>query len=484
MPAQSRYRRSPDARRPSTPSLTLALQSGAYGGRNVAREQAAEGTGGRVVFVQGGIPGETVRADLTLAKKSYAEARATAILAPSAARTMPPCVYFGENGYRRGSVPAGSETPAERGACGGCQHQHMSYEAQLALKRDIVAQLMRRQGGLTDLEVLPTLPSPSPWQYRNRARWVVDEEGGICYHQAASERLIAVDHCHIVQPLLQQVLSALSASQWRLPLRTLVSEITARTAHPFAPVSADRETVAMLALHPREGARRFDLRLLASDLGAALPNLDGVVLVRNMPSAEHAASASSLWGAAYFDARFAGYRYRLAPLTFFQVNDGAAELLVEQVLGLLGPLAGHSVLDLYAGAGTFSVPIAARAQQVLAVESDPAAIDDAEQTARTNGLTNLHIAPGQVEAELPGLPLHAADAAVLDPPRAGLSPAVIDELARIDIPRITYVSCDPATLARDLRRFTERGYRVETIQPIDLFPQTYHVEIVVALSRD
>jgi 23S rRNA (uracil1939-C5)-methyltransferase len=207
------------------------------------------------------------------------------------------------------------------------------------------------------------------------------------------------------------------------------------------------------------------------------------MLARALPSAEQVSGASSLWGSSSFDARFAGYRYHLAPLTFFQVNEGAAELLVEQVLALLAPLAGRSVLDLYAGAGTFSVPIAAQAKQVLAVESDPAAIADADQTARANGLANLHVAPGQVEDELPGLPRHAADAAVLDPPRAGLSAAVIDELARIDIPRIVYVSCDPATLARDLRRFMEQGYHVETIQPIDLFPQTYHIEIVVALSR-
>src|SRR5262249_5815173 len=156
------------------------------------------------------------------------------------------------------------------------------------------------QGGLTDVEVLPTIPSPSPWQYRNRARWVVDEEGAVCYHQAASERLIAVDHCHIVQPLLQQLLSVLSGPEWRLPLRTLVAEITARTACPFAPVSAERETVAMLALHPRQGAKRFDLRLFASDLGTTLPNLDGVVLARDTPSAEQVSGTSALWGSSFF----------------------------------------------------------------------------------------------------------------------------------------------------------------------------------------
>lgn len=469
----NRYRRSPGERRPTGQPLTLDLQGGAYGGRMVAREE------GRVVFVQGGMPGEAVRADMTLEKPRYAEARAHTIAAPAAGRAVPPCVYFGENGYNRGAVPPPGELPGPRGACGGCQYQHLDYDAQLALKREIVEDLIRRQARLPDAEVAATIASPSPWRYRNRARWIVDDDGRPCYHQFASERLLAVDHCHIVQPLIADLLARLSEEAWRLPLRMLVEEITVRTATPWRDdADEDVAPTALMVLHPRQGAKRRDLKLFAGDLGAALPALDGVVM------APHATGpGGQLWGSASFDARFAGYRFQIAPLTFFQVNEPAAALLVERVLEVLGDVAGQSVLDVYAGAGTFTLPIAARAGQVLALENDPLAIDDATRSAALNGLSNVHVLPGDAEDELNGLPRHAASAAVLDPPRAGLSEQVIAELARIAVGRIVYVSCDPATLARDLRRFVERGYAVESVQPIDLFPQTYHIESIAVLNR-
>src|SRR5690242_20502875 len=187
MVTSSKYRRSPGSRRPSGQPIELALESGAYGGRMVARQE------GRVVFVQGGIPGEAVRGEITTEKKSFAEARAGKVIGPSADRTAPPCIYFGENGYNRGAVPQGNDVPGERGACGGCQYQHLDYDAQLALKQEIVADLIRRQAHLPGVEVAPTTPSPSPWRYRNRARWIVDDEGRPCYHQAASDRLLPVD---------------------------------------------------------------------------------------------------------------------------------------------------------------------------------------------------------------------------------------------------------------------------------------------------
>lgn len=476
MASQSRYRRSPGGRRPSGQPLTLDVLGGAYGGRMVARHE------NQVVFVQGSMPGESVRAEITAEKKTFAEARAVRIITAAAGRAVPPCVYFGENGYNRGAVPIGNDLPGERGACGGCQYQHLDYETQLALKRNIVADLMRRQARLPDLEVTPAIASPSPWHYRNRARWILDAAGLPCYHQAASGHLLPVDTCHIAQPILEEVLGRLADPAWRLPLRTLVCEITARTATRWA--RDDSETVApsvLLVLHARPEAKRRDLRTFANDLGPALPGLDGIVMARG--TGEQAGSTVPLWGATYFDARFAGFRFRLAPLTFFQVNEPAAETLVELVLDALGPLEGKSVLDVYAGAGTFTLPIAARAGQVLALENDPAAIDDASHNARANNLLNVHVLAGDAEDELNGLPRHAADAAVLDPPRAGVTEQVVEELARIDVPRIVYVSCDPATLARDLRRFAERNYTVASVQPIDLFPQTFHIESVAVLNR-
>src|SRR5919198_2848410 len=289
--AQSKYRRSPGERTQAGQPIELVVQSGAYGGRMVARQD------GRVVFVRGGVPGETVRAELLVEKKSFAEARAVTVLTPSERRVAPPCIYFGENGQKRGAVPTGSDPSGERGACGGCQYQHLSYDAQLDLKTRIVADLMHRQARLPNVEVRPTLPSPAPWRYRNRARWIVNEEGVPCYHQAASDRLLPVHLCHIVQPLIGDVLGDLGEATWRLPLRTLVAEITARTAVPWTEGNAEQPTPSLLlVLHPRPGATRRDLRLLAGDLGVAIPALDGVVMA---PRAEAPrAGGSALWGAA------------------------------------------------------------------------------------------------------------------------------------------------------------------------------------------
>lgn len=476
MVTPNKYRRSPGERRPTGQPVALELRGGAFGGRMVARRE------NQVVFVQGGIPGESVRAEITAEKKTFAEARAIQVVTAAPGRVAPPCPYFGENGHNRGAVPMGGDLPGERGACGGCQYQHLAYEAQLDLKHGIVADLMRRQAGLIDLEVAPIVPAPAPWQYRNRARWVIDDAGLPCYHQAASERLLPVEACHIVQPILAETLRLLSGPAWRLPLRTLVSAITARTAMSWE-AGAGAAPSVLLVLHPRPGARRRDMRLLAADLGAALPGLEGIVMARGALAGAQTAGASTLWGSGYFDARFAGFRFRLAPLTFFQVNEPAAELLVSRVLDSLGPVERQTVLDVYAGAGTFTLPIAARARQVLALENDPPAIDDANHSARASGSSNIDMLAGDADEELSGLPYNAASAAVLDPPRAGITAKAVEELARIGVARIVYVSCDPATLARDLRRFAERGYTVASVQPIDLFPQTYHIESVAVLNR-
>lgn len=320
--SSGKYRRSPGERRPSGQPIELTLVGGAYGGRMVARQPGDEAQGGRVVFVQGGLPGETVRGELTAEKKSFAEARAVRIAAPAAERTAPPCIYFGENGLNRGAVPSTNDLPGERGACGGCQYQHLEYAAQLELKRGIVADLMRRQARLGEVEVAPTIPSPEQWNYRNRVRWVIDDEGLPCYHQASSERLLPVHLCHIIQPVLVEVLAALSDPRWRLPMRTMVAEITARTAIPWKPLAgtAVPEQEIMLVLHPRPGARRRDLRLFASEIGTALPMINGIMMARTSHGGEQVAASGSLWGTTFLDTRFAEHRFRLAPLTFFRLT--------------------------------------------------------------------------------------------------------------------------------------------------------------------
>ena len=406
--------------------FTLQLTAIAHGGAALGRHE------GRVIFVPYALPGETARVEITEDKGRYAFARLAKVLEPSPDRVTPPCPYFGY--------------AAHGGAgCCGCQWQHVDYQAQLRFKAEIVADQLARIGGIADPTVRPVLPDSSGWAYRNHAQFHPAPEGGLGFQAAASNDTIVIDECLILHPLLSDLYATL-----------------------------DLDLPGLLRLSLRTGTATGERMLIfemEDDLPPALEADLPVSCVLLLSDGRHA----NLIGHNYITETVADRTYRISAPSFFQVNTAQAAQLVQQVLEYLDLQGGETVLDGYCGVGLFTAHLAPSAGLVVGVELSPAAVADLlENTAEFD---NVEVIEGPVEAVLPDLDI-SFDAAVVDPPRAGVDRFALDALVEHRPARLVYVSCDPATLARDAKRLSRAGYRLVEVQPVDLFPQTYHVESV------
>ncbi len=388
----------------------MTVEKLVYGGDALARLD------GRVTLAPFALPGERIRAAAEREKPGLIHARTLEVLEPSPERVAPPCPYFGR--------------------CGGCHYQHAGYEFQLATKRAILAEELRRIGKIEPPEI--AVVSAEPWAYRNRVQ-VRIEHGKLGYREARSHKLCAIERCPIVSPKLDETLAALSAmlrdARWPRFVRAIE-------------IFTDERQVQWNVLETeRPVARRF-----FDWCAEAIPGL--------VPGALD-----------YQD------RFRVSRGAFFQVNRFLTDKLVE--IALEGA-AGETALDLYAGVGLFSLEMARRFRSVTAVESGaPAAADLAFNRERA-GLANLRAERGTAEAYLEALD-RAPEFALLDPPRAGLGKTVVSRLIALRPAAMAIVSCDPATLARDHAALLAAGYRIESMTLADLFPQTYHLETVVRL---
>ncbi len=304
-------------------------------------------------------------------------------------------------------------------ACGGCHWQHITYEAQLRFKTAIVREQLQRLGGLGDPPVRDIIPSPDVWAYRNHAQFHIAPGGRPGFRAAHGQRVVALTECHVIAPPLQAWLQANR--------------------------SVDQTD------------RRISVRCSNAPDGPELPD-------RFAPATTFVLK---------------GVPLRVSAESFFQVNTALVEMLIDQVLDNLQLRGGETVLDAYGGVGLFSRFIAPRAKHVIGIESSRSASADAQYNLAA--FDHVEWRSGLVEEVLPTLP-GSIDAAVLDPPRAGCAPVVLEALSARQIDRVVYVSCDPSTLARDVKRLTAHGYRLIAAQPIDLFPHTYHVETIAVLQ--
>jgi 23S rRNA (uracil1939-C5)-methyltransferase len=411
-------------------TIQLTLIAMAHGGAALGRHE------GRVVFVPGAIPGETVRAEITQDKGRFAHARLVEVIEPSADRVTPRCPHVPE--------------------CGGCQWQHIAYARQLALKTDVVRDQLQRVASITAPPVRPTLAAPASWGYRNRVTFSVgdDEFERLGFQRAASHDVVPINECHIADARLMALYDDLDLDLPGLTRLTLMA-----------------------------GNDDDDLLMAFETLKDEPPSLSvdfPISCVHLVTGAE--AIPVNLVGSNHVTQRVGATTYRVSAGRFFQVNTGVAETLVELVLAWLSPSPGDTVLDAYCGVGLFTLPLADRAGSVIAVELDPGATEDL--ILNLGERENVDVIEGPVEMVLPDLvadePLHSA---VVDPPRQGLNVAVIDALVASGPPRLVYVSCDPATLARDVKRLSRGGYTLDDVQPLDMFPQTFHVETVARLTR-
>ncbi len=406
--------------------LELELFGFAYGGEVFGRDDE-----GRVVFVAFGLPGERVRVELTESHKRWARGRLLEVLEASPDRVDEPrCPHFGH--------------------CGGCHYQHMPYERQLEAKREILADQLERIGGLSSPPVEPTVPSPAPWNYRNRLRFHRGAGGELTFISWHEKEPFPVEVCYLPEPEVDALWPRLDLSP-----ESPIGDVEVR---------GDGSGSTMLVLHSdREPEIELDLDVPAS-------------VVWLSPEGTRV-----LAGDPHLTMHVLEREFRLSPGAFFQINSALAEQLVELVMEAVEPLADDTIYDLFAGVGLFSAFLAEADAQVVAVEESPWACADFEFNLAEFDRVELYEAP--VETALPAIS-ERPRSVVLDPPRAGLSKASIEHLLQRAPERIAYVSCDPATMARDGKRLTSGGYRLARAVPIDLFPQTYHIESLTLWLQD
>lgn len=439
--------------------MELTIEKLIYGGEGLARLPADERGRGKTVFVPGVLEGERVEASIVEEKPGFARARVERLLEPSAKRVDAPCPYFSR--------------------CGGCHYQYTDYEHQLEVKVGILKETLRRQGKIElDSEVV-VHPSPA-WGYRDRTRFQVRHSPEFItgYFQAGSHSVLAIEDCPISSPLVNRGLRAL----WELGRAKAVPD-ELREIEFFAD-AGDARLLVELFLDGRTNANRGIAigQEFSRKLREALPEVAGGAVFAQAVSgggvhAPPPEKADWAFGEGDFRYRVGSDSLRVSCGSFFQVNRFLIEELVELVTAGRG---GEAAVDLYAGVGLFTTRLAKEFRHVVAVESSQSSAND----LKYNCPPNTKVVRTTVEEYLAGKAARAIpEFVVVDPPRAGLGERVARGLAKLGAPRITYVSCDPATLARDLVHLKTAGYRVEQAHLVDLFPQTYHLESVLHLVR-
>lgn len=428
-----------EKRRPGD-SVLVQIEKPIYGGSFLARLE------GKAIFVPFTLPGEEARVRIAEEKRSYASAEPEAILAAAPNRVMPGCRHFG--------------------VCGGCQYQHADYESQLAFKAAILRETFER-GGVPAPEKIETIAG-DPWRYRNRIRLAIDAAGRVGYRARRSHAIVAIDECPIAAPML--VKAAIDAGE---VLRALDPTFSSTEISLFS--NAD-ETGLLVTLFAQRRSKN-SIERFAERLNERVPVLKGVQLLVSDRTGQ-AAETIAEWGESSLAYGVGGFDYLVGHEAFFQVNRWLLDRFVDRVTA---GRTGTTAWDLFAGVGLFARKLAAGFEKVIAVESAPA-------SARTLDL-NLEGSTGTgVKADVTAFLRSKSarskpDLVVVDPPRAGLGGEVTSLLANISARTIVYVSCDPATLARDLRTLIGAGYAVSSVTLADLFPQTFHLETVVELQR-
>jgi 23S rRNA (uracil1939-C5)-methyltransferase len=441
------------------PVIQVKIEKPVYGSDCLAHLPETAGKSGKAVFVPLTLPGETISAHITEDKRSFAKAELDEVLTPSPNRVPPPCPHFG--------------------SCGGCHYQHADYATQLALKQQVLRETLVRAGVGIPQEI--AVLAKEPWAYRNRIRLAMTPDGRYGYRGRRSHDIVPIRECPIAAPLLLQTAERVAAFLRENPAPApisepaLISELELFTNHDqsqllltlFSEKTTADESQSWLSVlrevlsHAVLGAEAAGIRLQLADSA-----LSPTILAASGPQ-------SLTYSAAGFD-------YQVDHGAFFQVNRWLIDAFVS--LGTSGH-SGKIAWDLYAGVGLFARRFASSFAQVLAVESAPASFPALQRnlggaTARAINSTTLDFLRRNRQEREP-----RPDLIVLDPPRAGLGDEVTTLLNAIHAPEMVYVSCDPATLARDLRALTLERYRIESLTLVDMFPQTFHIETVVRLRR-
>ena len=419
---------------------------------------------GAVVFVPRAVRGETVDLRITKVMKSSYAGEIVKIRTPSPERAGPECPHFGE--------------------CGGCDFQHLSYPEELRAKRQRVQDALTRLGG-ADLRVEAILGAANPLHYRNKSQYPVGADGSIGFYRARSHNVVPVSRC-LIQPEVSDR-TAQAVGDWMRRYR--ISPYDERTGkglirHIYVRVNRRGESLCCVVANGKQLPREPELAALVR---SAAPQTAGIVLNTNTRPGNVVLGEKyrTIWGDNFLMDTLCGLEFKLSVPSFYQVNPAQTEILYEKALEFAGLTGRGTALDLYCGIGTITLCLARQSRQAIGAEIVPAAVADARENAARNGVGNAEFFCGDAAAisarlEAGGL---RPNVVTVDPPRKGLSPEVIASIAGMEPERVVYVSCDPATLGRDVKIFTGFGYGAARACAVDMFPGTRHVETVVLLTR-
>jgi 23S rRNA (uracil1939-C5)-methyltransferase len=448
-----------DAPRPGA-EVEIEITDLARGGRGVGR------AAGLVVFVEGGLPGERLRVRVRAVRRGFAEADLLSILNPSPDRVVPPCPHYA--------------------ACGGCDRQNLAPPAQAAWRGPQVREALQRIGGLAEPPVLPTQVSSEPWGYRFRMDfdWSPGARGPILglHHRHRSGQVLSIDHCLLAAEQTNALLEWLPQAASRLGL-TAFDPVRRRGLLRRVSIQEARGTRELLVTLLTGRGQPLPLERLAAELARRFPRLVGVVRCE-LSRDDRASGSTILMGRDYIREVLEGDEYRIPCEAFFQPNPVGSLAVRRHALAALTLQPGDSLLELYSGVGFFTLGAARAGARTTAVESSPPACAAARANLGAGGAGEVRVILSDVAQALPGLLRESWEAILLDPPRTGLDPSSARALAAASAPRMVYVSCDPATLARDLRVLTQAGgFVLEAVTPFEIFAQTQHVECVAVLKR-
>jgi 23S rRNA (uracil1939-C5)-methyltransferase len=456
-------------------TITVTIEKLVEGGKGLARH------GSQVVFVPAVIPAETVRVIGGAQHKGFQEARVRDVLVASPDRVAPPCPVYE--------------------SCGGCQFQHLRYEAQLVQKAGILKETLNRIGKLAIADIPAVIPSPNPYGYRNAVRLAVfpqDRRFRLGFHREGAEELVAAAGCLLVPEALRTIILQVDDRLGALP-RLPVELESVEFRHSLAFGSTlliyhiahiGRTGRAGHAMHarrparaPRPGPAQQEASRALFRLGNGIPNVVGQIVTARQGERRPRIVEGQDWIADRLD----DLLFRISDRSFAQanwaLNETLSRTLTEWVGAAFPGRSGVRVLELYAGIGTLGLPLARHGALVTEVEANPYALADARHAAKVNHIGRTRFRPLRAEAMLESLKPDDYDAVIVDPPRTGLSPECVQSLGRLQFPHLFYLSCDAPTLARDLGRLGAGGYRIARVQPFDMFPQTAHLETLVELTR-
>ena len=431
--------------------LEVEIDSLAFGGRGVAR------TGGYVVFVAGALPGDRVRAEVTKSKRRFAEARTVDLIRPGADRVADSCTHGGE-------------------PCPGAPWQGLPYERQLAHKQEQAADALRRIGGLDGFELEEIEPAVERWRYRNKLEYSFGADGEgeatLGFHARGRwDRIVDVEDCKL-------------ASERGNATRNEVREWA--RFESIAPYDGRAEKGILRNLVVREGRRtgQVQTRLVTSPARFPRPPVDLHTAIEGPSGGTD--GPTGVLGEERLREELGGLELEISHGAFFQTNTEMAERLYAVAGEYAGLSGSERVFDLYCGIGTIGLTMAARAGEAWGLEIVPEAIADAERNAERNGIGNARFLAGNARTGVRPLIEKAGkpDVVVIDPPRAGLSQKIVRRVIECEAPRIVYVSCNPTTLAPNAAQLVEAGYRLSRVRPVDMFPQTPHIECVALFEKD